>query len=295
MNDVQVAVAPINWSNDDLPELGAEISFEQCIEEMRQAGYAGCEVGHKFSRQTEQLKKALAPKGLRVASAWFSTHFTVPGQTQESVEGFMTHMHFLKAMGAKVIVVAECGHSIQQQSKPILEDSPQFNESQWQALSEGLETIGRLANGHDMSIVYHPHMGTGVEGAQAIDRLMAETSAALVSLLLDTGHLYFAGADSVEVIQQHGHRIKHVHLKDIRQPILDKVKQHRLSFLQGVKEGVFTVPGDGCIDFKPIFAALADISYQGWWVVEAEQDPSKAHPLTYAKKARQYVRELAGI
>jgi inosose dehydratase len=146
-----------------------------------------------------------------------------------------------------------------------------------------------------ISLTYHHHMGTGVQTTQEIDRLMAETDAELVGLLYDTGHLVFSGEDPLAILKRHYPRIRHVHLKDVREALREKAIKEEWSFLKGVKEGVFTIPGDGMIDFKPILTYLKDQGYQGWWVVEAEQDPAKANPLEYAMKARAYIRETAGI
>lgn len=293
--NIRLAIAPIAWSNDDMHDLGGHISFEQCIQEMALAGYEGCEVGHKFPRNPEVLHAALRPHQLQVASAWYSTYFTEPGRREETVNGFITHMNFLKSMGAKVIVVCECGHSIQGQPLPVFDSKPVFSESQWQDLTAGLHQLGELAKQQQMTIVYHHHMGTGIQQAEEIDRLMRMTKPDLVSLLLDTGHLTFAGENPLTTLKQHSRRIRHIHLKDIRKDVLQQVRERKMSFLDAVRAGVFTVPGDGCIDFAPLFQAIADMQYQGWWVVEAEQDPDKANPLTYAKMAREFVRANTGI
>ena len=155
--------------------------------------------------------------------------------------------------------------------------------------------IGEIAQKNDMVIAYHYHMGTMIQGSEETDRIMEMTDPDLVHLLVDTGHSYYSGGDPLTMVQKYGSRIRNVHLKDIRQPVLDEVKKNKLSFLESVKAGVFTVPGDGCIDYDSIFQALADNNYQGWFVVEAEQDPDKANPLEYAKKARTFIREHTGI
>jgi inosose dehydratase len=123
---------------------------------------------------------------------------------------------------------------------------------------------------------------------------MASTDPGLVHLLLDTGHLAFAGDDPVAAARDHAHRIKHVHLKDIRPQVVSKVREEDLSFQTGIEEGVFTVPGDGALDFVPVLEALGAANYKGWLVVEAEQDPAKANPLEYAIKARTYLRKVLG-
>lgn len=292
---IKLAIAPIGWSNDDMPELGGHISFEQCIKEMAEAEFQGCEVGNKFPRDPEILNPALSAHRLSVASAWYSLYFTETNGEIETLLGFIQHMSFLKAVGAQVIVVCECGNSIQGKEISILDQQPQFTSDQWQSLINGLHEIGKLAKENGMRIVYHHHMGTGIQSADDIDKLMSETHPDLVSLLLDTGHLYFAGENPLSIIQKHARRIRHVHLKDIRGDILKHTRENKLSFLDAVRAGVFTVPGDGCIDFLPIFSELKKINYQGWWVVEAEQDPDKANPLTYAKMARAYLKDNLGI
>ncbi|ANB57147.1 myo-inosose-2 dehydratase [Anoxybacillus sp. B7M1] len=294
-NRVKLAIAPIGWTNDDMPELGGDIPFEQCISEMALAGFIGCEVGHKYPREIEVLKKALDLRGLRIASAWFSA-FLTSKPFQETAEAFKAHRDFLYALGAKVIVVSEQGNSIQgQMEAPLFENKPVFTEEEWSCLVDGLHRLGDLAAEKNMKIVYHHHMGTGVQTTEEIDRLMEETDPQKVSLLYDTGHLVFSGEDPLHVLNKYIHRIHHVHLKDVRMEIVHKVREGKMSFLQAVKAGVFTVPGDGAIDFQPVFAALAAAGYEGWLVVEAEQDPSVANPLEYALKARQYIRETCGL
>lgn len=292
---VKLAIAPIAWTNDDMPELGGDNTFEQCISEMALAGFQGSEVGNKYPRDPDQLHKALGLRGLEIASAWFSAYLTVRPY-EETAAAFCVHRDFLHAMGAKVIVVSEQGRSIQgQMDTPLFASKPVFTEAEWAALAEGLGGLGRLAAEKDMTLVYHHHMGTGVQSAVEIARLMELTDPSEVSLLFDTGHLAFAGENPLEVLRFHFPRIKHVHLKDIRPEVVERVKQEGLSFLQAVKAGAFTVPGDGCIEFAEIFAELDRHSYTGWFVVEAEQDPALANPLEYAIKARSYIREISGL
>ncbi|MBU2509883.1 myo-inosose-2 dehydratase [bacterium] len=292
--DIDLGIAPIGWTNDDLPELGGHIPFEQCISEMAQAGYTGTEVGNKYPREPEELKRYLNPLKLRVASAWFSTYFT-EGKKDETIIGFQRHMEFLKEMGASVIVVCECGFCIQGKNLPVLEEKPVFNNRQWELLKTGLEGIGQMAAANRMKIVYHHHMGTGVQTRAEIDHLLGITDPQLIYLLLDTGHITYSGDDALILAEKYGTRIKHVHLKDIRRKVLEQVRTEKMSFLDSVKAGVFTVPGDGMIDFIPLFKLFERINYQGWMVVEAEQDSGKANPLEYARKAREYILKNGGI
>ncbi|MEM5567290.1 myo-inosose-2 dehydratase [Aerococcus urinaeequi] len=291
---IKLGVAPIAWTNDDLPELGKENTFEQCISEMALAGYTGTEIGNKYPKDPETLKQFLEPRGLEVASAWFSAFLTTEPY-ENTFEKFKEHRDFLWNMGAKVIVVSEQGHSIQGRDLPIFEEKPKFTDQEWDLLTKGLEKLGDLAHERDMEIVYHHHMGTGVQTTDEIERLMENTDPEKVSLLFDTGHLVYSGEDPLGIFEKYHHRIKHIHFKDIREDVMNEVKNEKDSFLTGVKKGAFTVPGDGMVDFAPIWKAIEQSGYEGWIVVEAEQDPSLAIPFIYAKQAREYIKNITNL
>ena len=294
-NKIQLAIAPIAWTNDDLPDLGKENTFEQCISEMALAGFKGTEIGNKYPKDPDILKHYLNLRNLKVASAWFSAYLTTK-PFEETESAFIKHRDFLHAMGAKVIVVAEQGHSIQGMlDKSVFNDKPEFTEEEWNLLTDGLEKLGDLAHEKDMEIVYHHHMGTGVQTTEEIERLMDNTDPLKVSLLFDTGHLVFSGEDPINIYKKYKGRIKHIHFKDIREQVAEEVKENSDSFLNGVKKGVFTVPGDGMIDFSPIWKEIKDSGYKGWIVVEAEQDPAKANPYEYALKTRKYIHDTTGL
>ncbi|MBU3135505.1 myo-inosose-2 dehydratase [Clostridium gasigenes] len=288
---VKLGIAPIAWTNDDMVDLGKENTFEQCISEMALAGFTGSEVGNKYPRDIETLKHAIGLRGIEIASAWFSSFLTT-APFEETAKAFIEHRDFLFNMGAKVIVVSEQGHSIQgKMDTSVFEGKYKFNDEEWKALAEGLNKLGELALEKGMKIVFHHHMGTGVQTTKEIDKLMKLTDENLVYLLFDTGHLVYSGENPIEILRKYFTRIKHIHLKDIRAEVVKEVKYNNLSFLKGVRKGTFTVPGDGCIDFKPIFDILEEKGYEGWMIVEAEQDPAIANPLEFAIKARNYIRE----
>ncbi|MBZ4644513.1 MAG: inosose dehydratase [Petroclostridium sp.] len=292
---VKLGIAPIAWTNDDMPELGGENTFEQCVSEMALAGFTGSEVGNKYPKDPAVLKKALDLRNIQICNAWFSAFLTTK-PLEETVAAFIKHRDFLHAMGAKMIGVAEQGHSIQgMMDVPVFDKKPVFTDEEWEKLARGLEELGRLAAEKGMLVSYHHHMGTGVQTTEEIDRLMEMTDSTLVHLLFDTGHLAFSGEDAEAILRKYVKRVKHVHLKDVRKDILARVKPEKMSFLKAVKEGVFTVPGDGMINFEPLFKILAENNYEGWFVVEAEQDPAKANPLEYAMRARKYIREKTGL
>ncbi len=292
---VWIGITPTGWTNDDLPTLGAEIGFEQCVSEMALAGYEGCSVGHKYPTDPVALRAALDLRGLRVSEPWHSTYFTVEAMERQTVEGFRRQMEFIQEMGGTDIGLAELGHAVHQQPVALKPNKPVFDDEQWKRMVDGLNQLGATAAGEGMALCYHHHMGTGVQTREEVDRLMADTDPELVHLLLDTGHLYWSGDDPLALARDHGARIKHVHLKDIRQAEMERADAEGLPFLEAVKSGVFTIPGDGAIAFDPILQALADAGFEGWLIVEAEQDAAKAHPLTYAIKARQHLREITGL
>ena len=292
---IKLAIAPIGWTNDDLPQLGGEIPFEQCVSEMALADFEGSEVGNKYPKDPAILRPALELRGLRICNAWFSTFLTT--RPYEEVEReFVKHCTFLQAMGAKIVGVAEQGNSIQGDREiPVFDGKPVNSERQWELLTSGLDKLGKKAREFGIRLTYHHHMGTGVQTNEEIDRLMEETDADLVVLLYDTGHLVFSGEDPMVPLRKWFDRIRHVHLKDVRAEKRQRAIREKWSFLKGVLEGVFTVPGDGMIDFRPIVEYLLANGYEGWWVVEAEQDPKIANPLEYAMKARKYIRDIAKI
>lgn len=291
---IKLGIAPIAWTNDDMPELGGENTFEQCVSEMALAGFSGCEVGCKYPSDAAVLKKALELRGIRICNRWFSS-FLISKPYAETEAEFIKALAFLKEMGAKVIGLSEQSYSTQGQNVPIFENRHSMTAPEWDALCSGLNKLGKIAKDMGMKLTFHHHMGTVVQTADEIDRMMENTDPDLFYLLYDSGHLAYCGEDYPAVLKRYAKRIAHVHLKDVRAEVVKKVKENKMSFLDGVRAGAFTVPGDGVIDFTPIFQVLADSGYEGWMVVEAEQDPAKANPFEYALKARKYIKDVAGI
>ena len=294
--EVKLGTAPIAWTNDDLPELGGENTFEQCVSEMALAGFTGSEVGNKYPKDPAVLKPALELRGIEICNAWFST-FLISKPYEETEVEFEKHVAFLAAMGAKVVGVSEQSYSTQGiQDQPVFEGKYEMNDEEWALLCEGLNRLGKLSlEKYGVALTFHHHMGTVVQSAAEVERMMQGTDPAYVSLLFDSGHFAYCGEDPVEMVTRYANRIKHVHLKDIRPEVVERVKTERLSFLEGVRQGAFTIPGDGCVTFAPIFKVLAESGYEGYMVVEAEQDPAKANPLEYAIRARKFIAENTGL
>ncbi|WP_041608297.1 myo-inosose-2 dehydratase [Halobacteroides halobius] len=293
---VKLGIAPIAWTNDDLPELGKENTFEQCVSEMALAGFTGSEVGNKYPNDPEVLKPKLDIRGIQICNAWFSTFFATRPQ-EETIEEFIKHRDFLHEMGAKVIGCSEQSYSIQGLDKPIFDEKPEFTEEEWAKVAAGYNKLAELAAEKGMKVSLHHHMGTGIQTPEETDKFMEMTNDD-VYLLFDSGHMYYSEGtqESVEkLLTKCVDQIAHVHLKDVREEVVAEVKEDKLSFLEGVKMGVFTIPGDGAIDFDPIFKILEEADYEGWMVVEAEQDPAKANPFEYAVQTRGFIEEKTGL
>ncbi|TNH42507.1 myo-inosose-2 dehydratase [Photorhabdus luminescens] len=288
---VQLGINPLTWTNDDLPTLGADTPLETCLTEGRQAGFTGFELGNKFPRQANILGPILAAHDLMLVSGWYSGELLTRSVVEE-IKAVQSHLTLLRELGANVIVFAEVTNCIHgDQNKPV-HLRPQFPASRWQEYGEKLTEFARYTQEQGVQIAYHHHMGTVIETEKDVDHLMENTGDE-VGLLLDTGHLTFAGADPLAIAERWAKRINHVHCKDIRPDVLNDIKNRKTSFLDAVLSGVFTVPGDGCVDYPAIFQVLKKQNYKGWLVVEAEQDPAIAHPLTYATMGYNNLHQLA--
>lgn len=295
-NKVKLGIAPIAWTNDDMPDLGKDNTFEQCVSEMALAGFTGSEVGNKYPKDPEVLKKALELRGVEICNQWFSS-FLITKPFEEVEKEFRAQLTFLKAMGAKVIGASEQSYSVQgQMDTPVFGHKYEMNDEEWDTFCTGMNKLGKIAKEeYGIALTFHHHMGTVVQSLAEVDRMMENTDPEYVSLLFDTGHFTYCGEDPLEVVKKYVHRIKHVHLKDIRPEVVEQVKKENMSFLAGVRAGAFTIPGDGCINYDPIFKVLEDAGYEGYMVVEAEQDPAKANPLEYAIRARKFIAEKTGL
>ncbi len=293
--NVSLGIAPIGWTNDDMPDLGKENTFEQTVSEMALAGFTGTEVGSHYPTDPAVLKKALDLRGMTVCNQWFSS-FLISKPYEETEKAFIAQCDFLKQVGSRCIGVSEQSYSIQGMlDHPILEGKYVMNDEEWDRMVKGLNRLGAIAREKDMVMTFHHHMGTVVQTEEEVDRFMESVDKDLVYLLFDSGHMSFADIDPEKLLRKYVDRVRHVHLKDLRRSVVARAREEKWSFLKGVRAGTFTVPGDGDVNFKPLFDILADAEYQGWVVVEAEQDPAKANPLEYAMKARKYIAENTGL
>jgi inosose dehydratase len=282
-------IAPIGWRNDDIPEIGAENTLSHLLSDIVVAGFEGTEVGGFFP-EPKVLNKELQLRNLKIAGQWFSS-FIIQDGVEEASKAFHKHCQYLKEVQAAVAVVSEQTYSIQGTSKNVFTEKPYFTDEEWDTLCQGLNVLGGIAEQYDLRLVYHHHMGTGVQTLEEVNRLMENTDPNHVHLLYDTGHIFVSDGNYLNLLNKHIDRIKHVHFKDVRQNVRVQCEKEGKSFLQSFLTGMFTVPGDGCIDFREVYRKLLDTNYSGWIVIEAEQDPSVAHPLEYALIARKYIDE----
>jgi inosose dehydratase len=292
--NVRIGINPISWSNDDLPSLGGETPLETALAEGAEIGFEGFELGGKFPTDPQKLKAKLAEFGVACVSGWYSGQLAA-GTLEDEVRRCVAHMTKLAANGCKVVVYGEVADSIQGQIDTPVNRRPHFaNDAQWQAYAQRLDAFGaHLKSTYGITLAYHHHMGAYVESPQDVDTLMRLTDPAKVGLLFDSGHAYFGGAaDPVALLKKHLGRVVHVHCKDVRPQVIAKARNEGWSFLNGVIAGTFTVPGDGVIDFDAVLTTLHDAGYEGWLVVEAEQDPAVAPSYQYAKKGYETLRRI---
>ncbi|HSI58764.1 MAG TPA: myo-inosose-2 dehydratase [Ideonella sp.] len=292
--NVRIGINPLSWMNDDLPSLGGETPLETALAEGKAIGYEGFELGNKFPKDGPALKAKLDEFGLACVSGWYSG-FLAEGTLAAEIERCGAHMAKLRYNEVKVVVYGECAGTIQGQIETPLAQRPRFADlAAWQAYAARLNAFGEhLQAAYGITLAYHHHMGAYVESPDDVDQLMALTDPARVGLLFDTGHAWFGGAaDPAALLRKHARRVVHVHCKDVRPAVIQTARNDGWSFLQGVVNGTFTVPGDGAIDYATLLGVLHGSGYQGWLVVEAEQDPAVAPSYAYAKKGYETLKAL---
>jgi inosose dehydratase len=289
---IRIGANPIGWSNDDLLEIGGETPLEVCLAEAREAGFEGMELGNKFPREPAALKEALAPFGMDLVAGWYSVDLLNNSPIDEFAAA-RDHIALLKAMGSKVFIMAETSNAIHGDRSMPLSKRPMLGADDWASYGHGATAFADKVLDEGLRVVYHHHMGTIVQSEADIDALMAATGESF-HLLLDTGHATWGGADPSRLAAKYRDRISHFHAKDVRGDIMAKATDADWSFLDSIlgmgdELGVYTVPGDGVVDYVSVFKALS--GYSGWVVVEAEQDPRKANPLVYAKRGVAHLKQ----
>jgi inosose dehydratase len=285
---IRLGANPIIWSNDDMRELGAETPLETCLAEARQIGFEGMELGHKFPRDPVELAATLERFGLACVSGWYSAQLLARDARAE-LACLRPHLDLLKAVGSPVLVFADVSGAIHGNFQRPLSERPRLQAGEWREFGRRLTAVAAATAAEGVRLAYHHHMGTVVQSQEDIDALM-DASGAELGLLLDTGHARFAGADPQALARCYASRIWHVHAKDVRGLVCERAKSGNWSFLRAVLAGVFTVPGDGDIDFARVFHELR--GYSGWVILEAEQDPRIADPMTYASLGYKNLRRL---
>ena len=288
---IKLGIAPIAWSNDDMPELGGETTLEQCLSEASKAGFTGIESGGKFPKNSKELIPKLEKENLELCSGWYGATL-LKNTPKEEFKLMREQMNLFKDCKSPCMVFAEVTNSVQSDPKTPLSKKPKLSEDEWKLLISRINEISKMMIDENMPLAYHHHMGTVIE-TEAETRRLIESTSDSVKLLIDTGHMLFAGGNSIKITEDFIERIIHVHCKDIRKNVLDKTLKNNSTFRQAFLDGAFTVPGDGSIDYKPFLTLLKNKDYCGWLVVEAEQDPAKANPFEYAKIGYNYLSKTA--
>jgi len=284
---IKLGVAPIAWSNDDMPELGGETSLEQCLNEASKAGFTGIESGGKFPKNSAELLPKLKKENLSLCSGWYGAQL-LKNTAKEEFSLMINQLNLFKDCKSPCMVFAEVTNSIQGDPKTPLSKRPKLSKDDWRKLTSRINEISKMMIDEGMPLAYHHHMGTVIETENETRRLMEDTIDT-VKLLIDTGHMLFAQGDSIKLANEFKEKLIHVHCKDIRKNVLDKSLKNDSTFRQAFLDGAFTVPGDGCIDYIPFLKVLKKNNYSGWLVVEAEQDPIKANPFRYAQIGYNYL------
>jgi len=289
-SNIRIGINPISWSNDDLPSLGGETPLSTALSEGKSIGYEGFELNGKFPKDAEGVRDVLRPYDLALVSGWYSSRLAQRTAAEE-IDAIAGHVQLLAQNGASVLVYGEVADSIQGQRIPLIERPRFHTEKAWQDYAEKLNELARFTLSQGVRLAYHHHMGTYVESPDDVDRLMALTGPE-VGLLFDSGHCYMSGGDPLQALSKHIDRVCHVHFKDVRKPVVQLARNNLWSFPDCIVNGTFTVPGDGDIDFAALLDVLLKADYQGWLVVEAEQDPAVAPSYIYAKKGYDTLRSL---
>jgi inosose dehydratase len=289
---IRFGVSPIAWINDDLPELGGETPVETVLRDAHALGFEGIELGGKFSRDPARLSAQLGAHELALIGGWWSAALLVR-PVEEEIAALQGHLQLLEMLGSNVFIIAECSNTVHGDRGRPLAATPRLTDSQWPAFGERLSALARYLEGRGLRLAYHFHLGTVVDGQDDIERFLTHTDPR-VGFVIDTGHAALGGIDAEWLIRSHPDRVAHVHTKDVRRRIFDEIRARDGSFLDGVLAGMFTAPGDGDLDFRAVAQALVDIGYEGWVVVEAEQDPARADPRTYSRIGLDTVRRLLG-
>lgn len=280
---IRIGANPIGWSNDDMQEIGGWIPLDQCLSEAKEAGFEGMELGNKFPREAAKLKPILDRHGLSLVGGWHSI-FLLERDAETEFKEAAAHRKLLKDMGTDVFIVAECTRTVHGDRTKPLSARPVMTDAEWKTFTTRMTRLAELLKEDGFRMVYHHHMGTVVQTGPEIDRFMENTKP-VVGLLLDTGHATWGGTDPAQLARKYKSRIGHFHAKDVRPAVKAEAEQKDWSFLDSVLAGVYTVPGDGCVDYPSVCKEL--VGYSGWAVVEAEQDPKKAEPAKYATMGYQ--------
>jgi inosose dehydratase len=288
---IRWGVSPIAWCNDDMRELGGDTTLDMLLTDVKEIGFDGVELGHKFPRDAATLRPIMAGYGLDVVGGWYSSNLLVHDVDAE-IAALSKHLALLEAMGSTVFILAETSNAVHGNRNSRLDQHPSLTDAEWERLGNGLSKVAKHINDRGLRFAYHHHLGTAVETAEELEHFFQVTGDH-VGLVLDTGHAVYGGIEPIDVIKARPERVTHVHCKDVRSPKHKEYYANGTSFLDGVVGGMFTTPGDGDYPYEPFMQALADMNYSGWIVIEAEQDPAIANPRDYSQLGLDNLKRMA--
>lgn len=288
---IRFGVSPIAWINDDMPELGGDTPLERVLADAQAIGFEGIELGGAFPRDAAALRPLLDRFSLALVGGWYSCNL-LARTAEEEIDALQPHLSLLKAMGCTVFIAAETSNAVHGDRRRPLSSTPRLRAGDWPGFGERLTALADYIAAEGLRFAYHHHLGTSVERTQDLASFLDHTGSS-VGLTIDTGHAALGGVDAVALIRRHPERIAHVHCKDVRMEVFGALERRGGSFLDGVLDGMFTVPGDGYLDFGDVMRALAATGYSGWIIVEAEQDPARADPRHYGEIGLRTLERLA--
>jgi inosose dehydratase len=297
---MRVASAPVSWGITEIKGLKADLPYGQVMDEIREAGYEGTELGPWgfYPTDPDKLRRELSSRGLSMVGAFVDVPIHDPARFDEGRQAVRQVLPLLSALNAPVLILSAQQTPERAAIAGRVKPSEGLSDEQWKRAGAYLAELARMAHDAGLDATFHHHAGTYVETPQEIERLFQEVDPDLIGLCLDTGHLVFGGGDNTEFLSRHANTVRHLHLKNIDAGVLQRVRESDMRYLQSVRAGVFAPLPAGAIDIPNVIEQAHDAGYDGWMVVEQDVDltqPNHPDPLQGASAARRYIRETVGI
>jgi inosose dehydratase len=297
---IKVANAPCSWGVLEFGIEGEVSGYKQVLDEMREAGYAGTELGDWGFMPTdpELLALDLKKRGLDLLGAFVPVPFANESLHNEGVETALKTARLMADAGfndAFLILADDNGTvPLRTENAGRITAEMALSDDQWHTFAAGVEATSKaIRTETGLRTAFHHHCGGYVETPEEVARLLALTDPDLVGLVYDTGHYRFGGGDPVQGLTDHFERICHVHFKDCSQRILSESSSRDWDYFESVSAGVFCELGEGCVDFMTVVEELRQRNYKGWIVVEQDVLPGMGTPLVCARRNREYLQTLS--